>query len=122
MTDPNYVLLYVDNPVNSANFYARLLNKQPVETSSTFALFALDSGIMLGLWSKHTVEPAAIASGGASELAISVASNEEVDVLYMDWCQRKLNIIQTPVDLDFGYTFVAADPDGHRLRIFALSE
>jgi hypothetical protein len=22
------------------------------------------------------------------------------------------------VQMDFGYTFVAADPDGHRLRVF----
>jgi len=29
-----------------------------------------------------------------------------------------LDIIQEPVQMDFGYTFVATDPDGHRLRVF----
>ena len=27
-------------------------------------------------------------------------------------------IAQAPVALDFGYTFVGLDPDGHRLRMF----
>jgi hypothetical protein len=26
---------------------------------------------------------------------------------------------QTPTEMDFGTTFVALDPDGHRLRVFA---
>jgi catechol 2,3-dioxygenase-like lactoylglutathione lyase family enzyme len=26
---------------------------------------------------------------------------------------------QSPTELDFGRTFVALDPDGHRLRVFA---
>jgi hypothetical protein len=59
MSNPNFVLLYVDNPSVSVSFYAGLLDRQPVEASATFALFALDSGLMLGLWSRHTVEPAA---------------------------------------------------------------
>jgi hypothetical protein len=28
-------------------------------------------------------------------------------------------VLQRPVDLDFGRTFVVLDPDGHRLRVFA---
>jgi predicted enzyme related to lactoylglutathione lyase len=28
-------------------------------------------------------------------------------------------IAQKPVEMDFGYTFTALDPDGHRLRVFA---
>ncbi|WP_374468302.1 hypothetical protein [Ferrovibrio sp.] len=28
-------------------------------------------------------------------------------------------ILQPPTAMDFGYTFLAADPDGHRLRVFA---
>src|SRR5471030_736205 len=62
MIDPNFVLLYVDNPATSATFYAELLGKQPIESSPTFAMFALDSGVKLGLWSRHTVEPAALSA------------------------------------------------------------
>lgn len=118
MMHPNFVILYVDSPATSAAFYTDLLGKMPIEASATFAMFALDSGVMLGLWSKHTVEPAAVAAGGGGELAFVVAGNDSVDTLYRDWNGRKLSIAQAPTDMDFGYTFVALDPDGHRLRVF----
>ena len=31
---------------------------------------------------------------------------------------RRRGILQEPVQMDFGHTFVASDPDGHRLRVF----
>lgn len=122
MLNPTYLLFYVDSPAASGRFYGDLLNLRPVEEAPTFVLFALPSGLKLGLWSRHTVEPAATAAGGGGELAISVASPDEVDRLCDAWWQRGLVILQPPVDLDFGRTFVALDPDGHRLRVFALAE
>jgi len=119
MPDPNFLILYVDSPSESARFYADLLGKPAVEASPTFAMFALDNGLMLGLWSRHTVEPAAANAAGAMELAFPVADNEAVQSYYSDWGKRGLRIAQTPTDLDFGRTFVALDPDGHRLRVFA---
>jgi predicted enzyme related to lactoylglutathione lyase len=118
MSAPGFLLLYVDHPENSARFYADLFGKAPVESSSTFALFALESGFMLGLWSKHTVEPPATSVGG-SEVAFSLADNAAVDALYRNWSERGIPIAQTPTAMEFGYTFVAFDPDGHRLRVFA---
>jgi predicted lactoylglutathione lyase len=83
-------------------------------------MFALPSGVMLGLWSRHTVEPSAPATlGGGSEVAFAVESKQQVAVLYESWTSRGLRVAQKPVDLDFGHTFVALDPDGHRLRVFA---
>ena len=122
MNTSHYLLLYVDSPATSANFYSSLLEKPPIELSPTFALFVLDSGLKLGLWSRHTVEPAAQAAGGGGELAFSVADNRTVDSLYAEWTQQELTIAQAPVALDFGYTFVALDPDGHRLRVFSPSD
>lgn len=122
MNAQHYLLLYVDSPATSANFYSRLLDKPPVELQPTFALFILDSGLKLGLWSRHTVEPAAEAAGGGGELGFSVPDEQTVDTLYAAWNAQGLRIAQTPTALDFGYTFVALDPDGHRLRVFALSE
>jgi hypothetical protein len=43
MTDFNFVLLYVENPAVSADFYAGLLGKPPVEAAPTFVMFALES-------------------------------------------------------------------------------
>jgi predicted enzyme related to lactoylglutathione lyase len=119
MTDPNFIILYVDQPPASAAFYADLLGKPAVEVSPTFALFALDSGVMLGFWSKHTVQPAATGGAGGAELAFALADADAVRARHADWARRGLAIIQAPVELDFGHTFVALDPDGHRLRVFA---
>jgi catechol 2,3-dioxygenase-like lactoylglutathione lyase family enzyme len=118
MPDPNFVLLYVDSPPTSAAFYSDLLGRPPVESSPTFAMFALASGVMLGLWARHNVEPAANPPGGG-ELAITVADADAVHAMHADWSRRNLPIVQPPTDMDFGCTFVALDPDGHRLRVFA---
>jgi predicted enzyme related to lactoylglutathione lyase len=121
MPDPNFVLLYVDNPPSSAMFYADLLGKQPVESSPTFAMFALGSGVMLRLWSRETVEPAVTSAAGSGELAIAVVDRDAVETMHTDWTRRGLKIAQEPTDMDFGRTFVALDPDGHRVRVFAPS-
>jgi catechol 2,3-dioxygenase-like lactoylglutathione lyase family enzyme len=121
MLEPNYVLFYVENPEASAVFYAKLLGCKPVELSPTFALFALRSGLKLGLWARHTVEPAAAASGGGAELAFTVANAAAVDRTHADWQRQGLAILQEPTGMDFGRTFVALDPDQHRLRVFTPS-
>ena len=121
-TVAHYFLLYVDSPATSANFYSRLLGKPPVELNPTFALFILDNGVKLGLWSRHTVEPAAHLTGGGGEVGFSLANPAAVDTLHAQWVERGATIIQSPTHLDFGYTFVAEDLDGHRLRAFSLSD
>jgi catechol 2,3-dioxygenase-like lactoylglutathione lyase family enzyme len=118
VADPNFILLYVDSPAASAAFYADLLGRPPVESSPTFAMFALASGVMFGLWARHTVEPAATGAGGG-ELAFVVGDIDTVHALHADWRARGLKIAQPPTDMDFGHTFTALDPDGHRLRVFA---
>jgi catechol 2,3-dioxygenase-like lactoylglutathione lyase family enzyme len=115
--DPNFILLYVESPPASAAFYRDLLGRPPVESSPTFAMFALAGGVMLGLWARHTVEPAASGAGGG-EIAVAVADADTLAALHADWVRRGLTIIQPPTDMDFGRTFTALDPDGHRLRVF----
>jgi catechol 2,3-dioxygenase-like lactoylglutathione lyase family enzyme len=121
MSPTNYVLLYVDSPAASARFYSNLLDLTPVEQSPTFALFPLPSGVMLGLWSKHTVEPKAEGTGGGAELGFAMESAAAVDAAHANWSGRQVSILQAPTDLDFGRTFVATDPDGHRLRVFHVN-
>jgi predicted enzyme related to lactoylglutathione lyase len=118
MTDPNFVLLYVDSPQGSAVFYSDLLGKKPLEASRNFAMFAMNSGVMLGLWARDAVEPKATHPGG-QEIAFTVANEDEVNAMHDDWCKRGMTIAQEPTKMDFGHTFVALDPDGHRLRVFA---
>ena len=55
--NPNFMILYVESPAASAAFYQQLLDRAPVDASPTFVLFALPSGLMLGLWSRRGVVP-----------------------------------------------------------------
>jgi len=119
MPNFNFVLLYVENPPASAGFYSDLLGHPVIESSPTFAMLPLREGVMLGLWSRQTVEPAATSQAGGSEVAFTVESAAAVKATFADWKQRGLTILQEPVRMDFGDTFVATDPDGHRLRVFA---
>lgn len=119
MPDPNFIILYVESPAASAAFYAELLGRPPVEASPTFAMFALTSGVMLGLWSRRTVAPAVEARGCGGEIAVAVADTDAVRALHGEWSRRGLALVQAPTQMDFGFTFVALDPDGHRLRVFA---
>jgi predicted enzyme related to lactoylglutathione lyase len=118
MPDLNFLILYVKNPTDSVAFYADLLGKAPVEASPSFAMFSLGGGKMLGLWAAHTVEPPATAVGG-SEIAFAVGGIDTVNSMHATWSAKGLKIAQAPTDMDFGFTFVALDRDGHRLRVFA---
>jgi predicted enzyme related to lactoylglutathione lyase len=42
-----------------------------------------------------------------------------VRATHADWLARGLDVLQPPTPMDFGFTFTAGDPDGHRLRVFA---
>ena len=121
MPQANMLILYVNDPLVSAEFYSQLLHLQPLETAPTFVLFLLPSGIKLGLWSKYTVEPASQLSGGGTELAFLEDSVGNVQSVHDDWKQRGITILQEPTAMDFGFTFVALDPDAHRLRVYMLN-
>jgi catechol 2,3-dioxygenase-like lactoylglutathione lyase family enzyme len=118
MPNFSFVLLYVESPPASASFYANRLGRPVIESSPTFAMLPLVDGVMLGLWSRSTVEPAATARAGAGEVAFTVEDVAAVNATHADWKKRGLTILQAPVQMDFGHTFVASDPDGHRLRVF----
>jgi catechol 2,3-dioxygenase-like lactoylglutathione lyase family enzyme len=116
---PTYTLLYVDDPQASGRFYAGILEAEPVENSATFVLFVLPGGIKLGLWSRHTVSPAASGTPGAAEVGFSLEGYAQVDATHAAWTARGIHIAQAPTATDYGRAFLALDPDGHRLRVFA---
>ncbi|PDS75758.1 VOC family protein [Rhizobium sp. L43] len=122
MIDSNSILLFVADAGKSASFYGQLLGQDPVELSPTFAMFILPSGLALGLWGKAGVEPAPTAMGGGCDLGFKVATADRVDTLHAEWQVKGATILLPPTDLDFGRSFVAADPDGHRLRVYTVAE
>lgn len=121
MPDISTVLLYVADPPASARFYAALLGHEPVEIHPTFAMLPMAPGVMLGLWRRDGVLPTASAPCGCGELAIAVADAAAVRALHADWAGCGIAILQEPVQMDFGFTCTAADPDGNRLRVMALA-
>lgn len=120
MLVPQFTILYVANPTRSALFYRELFGRQPVEESPTFVMFVFvfESGARLALWSSATVEPAVTQTAGAMELAFALPDNAAVDRLSAEWLARGLTLIQAPTKMEFGYTCMALDPDGHRLRLY----
>lgn len=112
----NYILLAVANPAASKKFYSGLLGVQPVENSPTFVLYVLPNGMKLGLWTKDEIEPRPLPVGGV-EVTFSEDDEAAVRATYADW-SGKAKVLQEPVAMDFGFTFVVEDPDGHRLRVF----
>jgi catechol 2,3-dioxygenase-like lactoylglutathione lyase family enzyme len=117
----NYLLLAVADPSRSARLYQDLLGLAPVENSPTFALFVLPNGMKIGLWIKDEIEPSPKAPGGF-EISFTEDSREAVLATHDAWKKAGLTIAQEPTDMDFGFTFVAEDPDGHRLRPFVPAD
>lgn len=121
MATPTYYLLHVADPARSSGFYTELFGRPPVETSPTFVLFVLDGGIKVGLWSRETVEPATGGAPGALEIGIAHGTPADVDAFHASWLARGLPVLQSPTDMDFGRSCMVTDPDGHRIRVFAIS-
>lgn len=115
----DFVLLTVTDVPRSVDFYAALLGVPPVETSPTFAMFAQPNGQMLGLWKAGAPWPTAGQTPGLAEFAFVEG---DVDAAHALVAARGVPTEGPPVDLDFGRTFLARDPDGHRVRFFRPNE
>jgi catechol 2,3-dioxygenase-like lactoylglutathione lyase family enzyme len=118
MPNVGFVIVYVKNVAASQAFYSTLLGQKAVDASETFAMLPAGPGLMLGLWRRDGVAPAANEAGG-SEIAFPVGQDAEVDRLFGEWRAHGVVIALAPTRMDFGYTFVGLDPDGQRLRVFA---
>ena len=121
-SDPNFVILYVKDATRSAAFYTDLLGRPPAQAAPTFAAFPLESGVVLGLWTRDDVQPKVDGAGDRGEICFPAADAAAVKAVHADWAKRGLPITQQPTDMSFGHTFVALDPDGHRLRVFAAAQ
>lgn len=119
MLNFDFLLLHVADDAASATFYSTLLDTPIVGHQPGFAMLPLREGVMLGLWRRDTVQPASSGQTGASEISFAVADAAAVEAMHEAWWKRGLPILQAPTQMDFGMTFVAADPDGHRLRVYA---
>lgn len=120
--EPNVVVLYVDDLAITSQFYQDLLGIKPSEASSTFQSFTLSNGMSLALKAKHSVVLPTEEKSGKGELAFILDSNQKVDELFAAWQAKEVSIIFSPTQVPFGYTFVALDPDGHRLCVVSVGK
>ena len=121
MSNVNFVLLYVADPRRSAEFYARIFNRKPVELSAGYAMFVLPSGLKIGLWKREEVQPPPENTSSSAEIVVAEESDAQVDERFAQWTGDGVVIAQQPTRMEFGYTFVALDPDGHRVRVYKLA-
>lgn len=123
MAKANLTILYVEDPLASVEFYRKLLGKEPLVSFPTFSSFELQGGFVLGVWAQDKVAPPPPSkTGSRSELAFMVENEEAVRAHYEKWKDAGLPIAQELTKMDFGPTFVALDPDGHRLRVCLFDE
>lgn len=113
------VVLYVKDIEVSKNFYSKVFDTQGDVLSPTFAFFPLFSDFSIGLKQLDQAIPPANIAGGGSELSFTVKNVVELNQLYEEWKSRDVRFAQEPTELVFGTTFVAIDPDKHRIRVFA---
>ena len=116
---PNSVILYVSDVEVSTAFYREILGHGPIKTYPGFSVFTLSDEMTLGLQAADEIEPAAEPYVGGTELSLSNVERADVDRLHAQWKALGIPMVLEPTVLEFGYTFVATDPDGHRLRVCA---
>lgn len=114
---PDLFILYVANPPASSEFYQKLFDKEPDVKLPTWAAFSFDNGFNLGLWSTQASDFVSGGEGHRTELNFMVETSHAVDALYQRWLEMGVQIEQEPKQAIFGNTFVALDPDGHRIRV-----
>lgn len=117
MYTPNLIIFYVENPQESARFYERIFEKNPVDFYPTWATFTFDNGLCFGLWSTKAKNFVSDGSGHRSELSFMINGEQSVRDLYHKWISLGVSIEQDLHEAVFGLTFVALDPDGHRIRV-----
>lgn len=119
MTASQLLVLYVENLANSLDFYTRARNARVLESSPQFAMLESPDSGRFALWNRAAVVPPVDVTSGAMELVFMVDSPAMVDSLYSSWKAQGARVLQEPTALEFGYSFMVLDPDGHRLRVLA---
>lgn len=117
MNTPNLLLFYVEDPLKSAEFYEKIFSIKPVASFPSYVAFTFDNGFTFSLWSTEAKDFVSGGTGNRSELSFMVQDESEVTKLHNEWKKLGVEIEQELHEAVFGLTFVALDPDGHRIRV-----
>ena len=113
------VNLFVRDFERAKRFYTETLGLPVIEELSGERFVALRpaSGSSITLQDAAALPPGVAAEPGGMELGLLV---EDVDAVHAEWQAKGVQLLTPPMDLPFGRTFLAADPDGHYLRVYRL--
>lgn len=117
MITPNQLLVYVNDTATSALFYEKLFDTKPVAAYPNYVAFEFNNHFYFCLWSTKAKDFVSGGEGHRSELSFMLKEEQEVHNLYNKWKSLDVVIEQEPHNAIFGLTFVALDPDGHRIRV-----
>ncbi|MFI5910222.1 VOC family protein [Dactylosporangium sp. NPDC051541] len=111
-------IVYVNDAPAAARFYGDLLGLSPSLETPGYITFDLGPGASLALWSGQ-FEDLAPAVPRASEVCLAVEGGrpDEITAIFERWQSKGVTILREPHDVGFGLTFLAADPDGNRIRV-----
>ncbi len=116
---PNLQLVYVSDIERSTVFYETIFNAKPLFSSPRYVAFSADKEALFAIWTGGTKPDVGVPR--FSEIGIMLPSGEDVDRLFEQWSMNhNIKIVQEPRTEFFGRTFLAADPDGHIIRVCPL--
>ena len=118
MTTSVVSIVYVNDAPAAARFYGDLLGMSPSLETPGYITFDLGPGADLALWSGQFEELSpGVPRTGEVCLAIEGGRPDEITAIFKLWQSKGVTILQEPHDVGFGLTFLAADPDGNRIRV-----
>lgn len=117
MTTSVVSIVYVNDAPAAARFYGDLLGMSPSFETPGYITFDLGPGADLAVWSGE-FEDLSPDVPRTSEVCLATDSGpDEVDAIFEQWKSKGVTILREPHDAGFGPTFLAADPDGNRIRV-----
>ncbi|NEA97725.1 VOC family protein [Streptomyces sp. SID13726] len=117
MTTSVVSIVYVNDAPAAARFYGDLLGLSPSFETPGYITFALGPGADLALWSGQ-FEDLSPDVPRTSEVCLAIdPGSDDLDAIFEQWQSKGVTILREPHDLGFGLTFLAADPDGNRIRV-----
>jgi predicted enzyme related to lactoylglutathione lyase len=105
------------NPECAASSWAVAPSLDP-SSSTGYITFDLGPGADLAVWSGQ-FEDLSPDVPRTSEVCLAIGDGgaDEVNAIFKQWQSQGVTILREPHDAGFGLTFLAADPDGNRIRV-----
>jgi predicted enzyme related to lactoylglutathione lyase len=117
MTTSVVSIVYVNDAPAAARFYGDLLDMSPSFETPGYITFDLGPGADLAVWSGRFENLSADVPRTSEVCLATDGGPDEVNAIFKQWQSKGVTILQEPIDAGFGLTFLAADPDGNRIRV-----